>query len=144
MQKKIKGVECKAMSEVAERVLDLLGGRNVVLLEGELGAGKTTLSQSILKTMEAEGPFTSPTFVVVKDYAIKEKKGFRRIFHFDCYRITEDDLSEIGWEEIIKNKNNLVLVEWPKRIQNALPGEYLHVKIDVIDEDKRNIFIKSN
>lgn len=144
MQKEIKGVEYKDMPEVAEKILGLLENRNVILLEGELGAGKTTLSQSVLRAMEAEGPFTSPTFVVVKDYVIREDRGFRKIFHFDCYRITEDDLSEIGWEEIIENKNNLVLVEWPKRIQKALPGEYLHVKIDVIDEDKRNIFIKSN
>jgi len=143
-KKEFKVVFLKDMQETANEILDLMEDRNLLLLEGELGAGKTTLTQKILKKVGAKGSFTSPTFVVLKDYKLQSKSNFKKAFHFDCYRISSADLAQIGWQEIIENKNNLVIVEWPKRIKEALPNEYLHVRIEVIDENKRRFFIKSN
>lgn len=141
---KFEVCDLKETRELAKKILSLLDGKNVILLEGELGAGKTTFAQGILQELEAEGPFTSPTFVVMKDYKLNGKKSFDKAFHFDCYRIGAQDLKEIGWDETIANKNNLVIVEWPERIQEALPQGYVHVKIEVVNETERIFSIKNN
>lgn len=130
--------------KLAKTVLDSLDGENIILLEGELGAGKTTFTQGILKELEAEGPFTSPTFVIVKDYQLDGKKGFDKVFHFDCYRIASQDLLEMAWYETVSNKHNLVIVEWPEKIKEALPEGCLYVKIETINETTRKFFIKNN
>ncbi|MCK5080946.1 MAG: tRNA (adenosine(37)-N6)-threonylcarbamoyltransferase complex ATPase subunit type 1 TsaE, partial [Candidatus Moranbacteria bacterium] len=82
----------KETHKLAQEVIENLEqGDNLILLRGELGAGKTTFSQGVLKYLEAEEPFTSPTFVIIKDYQIdfKNKKGvrFERVYHLDCYRV---------------------------------------------------------
>ncbi len=124
-------------------------GRNVILLQGELGAGKTTFSQFLLKAIGAEGPFTSPTFVIMKKYEINKskrnladgKKGvvshFKNIYHLDCYRVDEESVLDLGWEEIIADKNNLVLVEWPERIKKIWPKKYWLLKFRY-DKDVKN------
>ncbi|MBT3356491.1 tRNA (adenosine(37)-N6)-threonylcarbamoyltransferase complex ATPase subunit type 1 TsaE [bacterium] len=134
----------KDTRELAKTILDLLNGRNIILLEGSLGAGKTTLTQGLLEELRAEGPFTSPTFVVMKDYKLDGKKGFLKAFHFDCYRIDSSDLTEMSWHEVITNKDNLVVVEWPEKIKEALPKDSLCIKIEIVDESKRKFIIKNN
>lgn len=69
----------------------------VVALSGELGAGKTTFSQGILAEMGATGPFTSPTFVLMKQYNLSVPvRGIERIYHVDAYRVGEEDLRARG------------------------------------------------
>jgi tRNA threonylcarbamoyladenosine biosynthesis protein TsaE len=114
-------------------------GRNVILLQGELGAGKTTFSQFFLKMLGAEGPFTSPTFVIMKKYGVgneianlkkeqKKQNFLLNIYHLDCYRVDKDSVLDLGWEEIIANKNNIILVEWPEKISEILPQKYWLLK----------------
>ncbi|HHX58924.1 MAG TPA: tRNA (adenosine(37)-N6)-threonylcarbamoyltransferase complex ATPase subunit type 1 TsaE [Candidatus Moranbacteria bacterium] len=123
--------------------LNSLDDVNVALLSGDLGAGKTTFCQGILKALNAEGPFTSPTFVVVKEYLIEQEKSsnnqkldrtqkfsFKKVYHWDCYRINVKDALELGWEEIVTDPNNLVLVEWPEKIQAVWPKKYLLVDFE--------------
>ncbi|MEA1925932.1 MAG: tRNA (adenosine(37)-N6)-threonylcarbamoyltransferase complex ATPase subunit type 1 TsaE [Patescibacteria group bacterium] len=111
---------------------------NVVLLRGELGAGKTTFAQGILKAFGAEEPFTSPTFVIMKKYDIKHEK-FENVYHFDCYRVNSYDIEDLGWKEIISNKKNCVLVEWPEKIWDIIPEKYCLIDLSIIDKDKRKI-----
>jgi tRNA threonylcarbamoyladenosine biosynthesis protein TsaE len=130
---------------LARDILASLGSKNIILLEGELGAGKTTLAQGILEELGAEGPFTSPTFVVMKDYDLSQNGIFKKVYHFDCYRIGAEDLKDLSWEETIEDKNNLVIVEWPNRIESALVGkEVMNVEIGVINENRRKFIIKNN
>ena len=118
---------------------------NLILLQGELGAGKTTFSQAILEYLKAEGPFTSPTFVVMKDYLVnfKNKKGasFKKVFHIDCYRINENSLEDLCWEDIIADKRNLILLEWPEKIEKALPEKYVKIIFEVLGENRREVGI---
>lgn len=114
----------------------------VLALKGQLGAGKTTFAQGILKAAGAKGPFTSPTFVIMKQYRGSEapKKGASLpIFHFDCYRVGSKDILELGWEEIISNPENLVLVEWPEKIKDILPTEHILVEFKAKGENRREI-----
>jgi tRNA threonylcarbamoyladenosine biosynthesis protein TsaE len=133
--------------EIAEEAIDNLESRdNLILLHGELGAGKTNFSQSVLKYLGAEGPFTSPTFVIMKEYLVnfKNKQGtrFKKVYHLDCYRIDSAGLLDLGWNDIIKDKNSLILLEWPEKIEEALPKNYLKINFKVLGEKKRNINIK--
>ena len=125
MQKSFITNNKKETWDLIPEILDNLKGRNLVLLKGELGSGKTTLAQGILKFLGARGPFTSPTFVIMKKYVagkiqdarcnnqanlkFKNRKSkilnLKSIFHLDCYRIGAKDMLELGWKEIIKDKN---------------------------------------
>lgn len=113
---------------------------NVIFLQGNLGGGKTTFSQGFLKILDAQGPFTSPTFVIMKKYNIKG--NFKNAYHFDCYRVGEKDLIELNWQEIIEDEKNLVLVEWPEKIQKIWPKKYLKLTFQVLGENERRIIVK--
>ncbi len=142
--------------------LDWLGNENVVLLFGDLGAGKTTFAQGVLEALGAEGPFTSPTFVVMKEYALESGKEkvvssekvsnsktqarisqFKKVYHWDCYRIDDKGALELGWEEIIRNRENLVLVEWPEKIKAVWPESFAKMKFELVSESERKVsFVK--
>lgn len=89
----------------------------IVTLDGELGAGKTTLAQAICRGLGVTEPVTSPTFALVHQY-----RGTRAmVFHLDLYRIDSPrDLTNLAWDEIV-GANAVVLVEWPERAGPALP-----------------------
>jgi tRNA threonylcarbamoyladenosine biosynthesis protein TsaE len=78
----------------------------------------------------------------MKKYDLKAKAGFfQTIYHLDCYRIGEKDLLELGWEEIIADPKNLVLVEWPEKIQKIWPKKYLKIAFRVRGEKEREIVV---
>ncbi len=129
---------------MAPKILNKLGNKNIILLKGELGSGKTTFAQGVLKFLGAQGPFTSPTFVIMKKYNLKFKiKNLKltNVYHLDCYRVGAKDVLELGWEEIIRDKNNLVLVEWPEKIKSILPEKYLQLEFKILGENEREIKI---
>ena len=89
----------------------------VVTLEGDLGAGKTTLVQAICRGYGVTEPVTSPTFALVHEY----RGGETSVYHLDLYRLRDArDLLQLGWEEIMA-AHALILVEWPERAGDALP-----------------------
>jgi len=104
----------------------------ILCLEGDLGAGKTTFTQGLLKGLNCEGPFTSPTFVLMKKYR-------ENIYHLDAYRIEEDDLDNLGWEELINDSKSIIIIEWPERIKKRIPESAKWIKFEWVDQDKRNI-----
>jgi len=104
----------------------------ILCLEGNLGAGKTTFTQGLLEGLGCEGPFTSPTFVLMKKYQ-------ENIYHLDAYRIDETNLDDLGWEELISEPKNIIIVEWPERIQKRIPENAQWIKFEWVDENKRVI-----
>ena len=114
--------------------MELKGGK-VICMEGDLGAGKTTFTQGLLKGLKVKGPYTSPTFVVMKEYKKKDKN----IYHIDAYRINENDLLNLGWEELISNPKNIIIVEWSERVKKILPKDSIKIKFDWVDEQQRKI-----
>jgi tRNA threonylcarbamoyladenosine biosynthesis protein TsaE len=114
-----------------------------VLLQGGLGTGKTTFAQGFLKAIGAKGPFTSPTFVVMKKYELGKNqiKKIKSIYHLDCYRVGVQDVLEMGWKEIVRNKGSLILVEWSENISSILPAKYVKVKLKNINKNERQIEI---
>ena len=130
----------------------------VMALEGELGAGKTTFVQGFARGLKLENKITSPTFVLFKIYPIRPfeipqdrqaqgrplriKSFFRQMIHVDCYRLRDHkDLAAIGFKEEIRNKENIILVEWSDRVQPILPERHIKVHIDHLSENERKITI---
>jgi tRNA threonylcarbamoyladenosine biosynthesis protein TsaE len=147
MEYAIKNVN--ELGELVKIILKQIIGRNIhiIALRGELGAGKTTFSQYLLAVLGAEGPYTSPTFVIMKEYDLlvaddQTELPFEKVYHFDCYRVGERDILELGWEEIIANPKNLVLIEWPERISAILPLERMEIDMEVLSPQERKLTIE--
>ncbi len=122
------------LSEVAEALLDALGDRRVVVLRGEMGAGKTTLVRAVAEALGVEDRVTSPTFALVNHY---RSAAGRSVYHFDFYRI--ENLAEaydLGYEEYFYS-GDLCLVEWPEKIEALLPADAVEVRIRVVSPTER-------
>ena len=117
----------------------------VVGLYGELGAGKTTFMKYLAEAFGITETIQSPTFVIEKIYELKDKP-FTHLIHIDAYRIEkESEMVHLGWDEIIKDSNNLICVEWPERIAGIM-GEHFKIFFnhsnENINEHERKITIK--
>ncbi len=111
----------------------------VLALSGELGAGKTSLTQAIAKELGIEDSVTSPTFVIEKIYTVTHPR-FKRLVHIDAYRLrSKEELGPLGWNEIIANPENLVIVEWPGNVAGAFPQDAVFAELTVTGETSREL-----
>ena len=109
----------------------------VLALYGGLGAGKTTFIQGLAKGLGIRGRVLSPTFIFIRPY--KLSKGYK-FYHVDLYRLdSEKDVEAIGLNEILQDKNAIVAIEWPEKIENLLPKGMISIKIEELDETKRKL-----
>jgi tRNA threonylcarbamoyladenosine biosynthesis protein TsaE len=139
----------KETSEIAKMFLDKILRNNkkqkgalVVALSGDLGAGKTVFTQAIGKHLGIKHKITSPTFVIMKKYVIKLEK-YNFLFHFDAYRLkNEKELLNLGWEDIINNKNHLVFIEWPENVEKVIPVGANFVYISHLKDGYRKLELK--
>ena len=114
----------------------------VVALGGDLGAGKTTLTQHIAKVFGIKTGVTSPTFVIEKIYGVpkKTKSKFSRLIHIDAYRLDSGrELDVLGWHDIVNDPKNLILIEWPENVKESLPENTIQVKLSHVDDTIRDI-----
>ena len=99
------------------------GGATLVTLSGELGAGKTAFAKAVAKTLGIEETVNSPTFVLEKIYQLGNAVSkFKRLVHIDAYRLEKgSDLAPLGFNELMQDADNLILLEWPENVARALP-----------------------
>ncbi|KKT76429.1 MAG: Hydrolase, P-loop family [Parcubacteria group bacterium GW2011_GWF2_44_7] len=115
-------------------------GAVMVCLSGDLGAGKTALVKEIAKHLGIKRKIQSPTFVIVKKYALKNK-NHKFLFHIDAYRLkNEKELSHLGWEEIISSKDHIVFLEWPENVRKIIPSHAKHIFISIKNEKGHRSF----
>lgn len=108
-------------------------------LHGDLGAGKTTFTQVLARTLGVEEAVVSPTFVIQKIYAL-EGQLFERFIHIDAYRLERaDEMVFLGWEELCADPRNLIVIEWPENVGNAIPNDARHIHFSYIDDETRGI-----
>lgn len=108
---------------------------SVILFKGKMGAGKTTFIKSICKALNVEDEISSPTFSIVNEYHSAERG---KVFHFDFYRIEdEEEAYDFGYEEYLFS-GQICLVEWPEKISNLLPQKFGLIEI-AEHEGKRTI-----
>lgn len=111
----------------------------LITLEGDLGAGKTTLTQEIAKQLKVKEKVISPTFVIMKKYNVVDEK-FKYLIHIDAYRLTKsEELMKLGFQDIIEDKNNLIILEWPENVSDCIPLNTYNIKLSHTDENTRTI-----
>jgi len=110
----------------------------LITLQGDLGAGKTAFTKELATILGITEHITSPTFVLAKEYKLKDQK-FEKLIHIDAYRLEKgEDLGPVGFEGLLKNSNNLVVLEWPERVEESLPAWRKEIHI-VLDGDTRTL-----
>jgi len=120
----IKTYSVEQTVEVGVKLGRILNKGDIVCLTGDLGTGKTALTQGIASALGIKGYVTSPTFTIVNEY-----RGSLPLYHFDVYRLTSpDEMYEIGFEEYLDG-SGVVVMEWADRIREILPDEYIRIDI---------------
>ena len=112
--------------------------QSILLLEGELGAGKTCFVRGLCEGLGGDPTHVnSPTFVIMQDYAIRDDC---RLIHIDAYRLSGSaELETIGWDELLQDKNAIIAIEWPSKIAEAIPENAITVQIEHVDLNTRAI-----
>jgi tRNA threonylcarbamoyladenosine biosynthesis protein TsaE len=116
----------------------LLRGGEVVCLEGALGAGKTCLAQGIGRGWGVSQTLTSPTFVLIREYARPETAA--KLYHIDLYRISgAAEVLTLGIEEMLGDSRAICVIEWAERARSVIPEEHLWLTLELVDATRRTI-----
>lgn len=123
--------------ELGRRLSESLSPGQVVCLKGDLGSGKTCLTQGICQGWGVTEPVVSPSFTLVNEY-----RGRRPVYHFDLYRLrSPDELEGLGYREYLEG-GGLVIIEWPENAGEQLPPDRLEVSIFSGPDEERRFEVK--
>ena len=121
--------------ELGERLAKELKAGDVILLDGELGAGKSELARGIAGGLGVKETVTSPSFTILNVY----ESGICPLYHFDWYRLeSSEELYELGMDEYLGG-DGIAIVEWPGRCPDAVPENCLRIRIETEGENTRRI-----
>ena len=140
-ERRFKTRSVEGTLELAERIAEMLTPPLLVILRGEVGAGKTTLVKGIAAALgaAAEDEVTSPTFAIVHEYEGKSV----RLFHLDLYRLeTEQQIAVLGLEEMAGYQNALVLVEWGERFESVVKMAGGEIYMEHGEGDERGLIVR--
>jgi len=129
----------KDTEKVGKIIAGCLSKGSVICLNGDLGVGKTSLTQFIAKEFGINEYIVSPTFAIIKEY-----KGALPFYHMDVYRIdSEDDMYDLGYDEYIYSEG-VTIIEWSEKIEGILPKNRININIQRLDDSSRTLFIDGN
>jgi tRNA threonylcarbamoyladenosine biosynthesis protein TsaE len=124
---------------VGMRLGGLLKSGDVICLQGELGAGKTTLVQGLAQGWGSLDPVSSPTFIIVNIYRRPEDG---QLFHMDAYRLdSAPEAAEVDLDDMLARGS--LIVEWPERIREILPGDRMWISFEYVAEENRQMLIRA-
>jgi tRNA threonylcarbamoyladenosine biosynthesis protein TsaE len=109
----------------------------ILLLQGDLGSGKTTFVQGLGQSLGITEPIVSPTFTLVQEY----REGRLPLFHCDFYRLSTADVFDLDLDELWESEG-IVTIEWPERLPEW-PPNWLHLLFVVVDDDTRQVTVRS-
>ena len=133
-----KNYSLEDLSLIASEIISSAKSKTL-LFYGEMGVGKTTLIKEFCKELKVQDSISSPTFSLVNEYQTSTNE---KVFHFDFYRITDqEEALDIGIEEYFYN-NDWCLIEWPGNIENLLPLDAVEIHLTSADNGMRNIQLK--
>lgn len=117
------------MQDLGRVIAQTAQAHDLLLLNGDLGAGKTTLTQGIGRALGIKRPVKSPTFTIVREYP----EARLPLYHMDFYRLEDDDLSSIDLNAYLAEPG-IVVIEWPEIVQEQLPETFLEITIKRVDD----------
>ena len=126
------------------RLGELLLGGELILLDGQLGTGKTTFAQGLAQGMGIDENINSPTFTLLKEYAGQSRPGVLRrtgpaLYHFDLYRLDNpEEIVDLGFEDYFFS-NGVCVVEWAEKAGSFWPPEHLNIRMKIMSETKRGL-----
>jgi len=120
------------LERAATSLLELINDHTIVCFYGEMGVGKTTFIKEICKNLGVEDVVSSPTFSIINEYLTENDES---VYHFDFYRIEEEEAFDIGYEEYFY-QGNLCLIEWPEKISSIIPENIMKVQITRNEEQR--------
>ena len=124
--------------DFAEKLAKQLVAPKIIVLSGDLGAGKTTFSKGFAKRLGISETITSPTFTLLNEYS-----GDKNLYHFDMYRLSsKEEAYELGFENYFENNDGIILVEWAENVKGLFTPPSLKVLIEKIDENKRKFTLE--
>ncbi|MEX2405540.1 MAG: tRNA (adenosine(37)-N6)-threonylcarbamoyltransferase complex ATPase subunit type 1 TsaE [Candidatus Paceibacterota bacterium] len=142
---KYEGAEREKLGEIARKLVKKLTPHTqatLVVLKGELGAGKTTFVQEIAGIFGIEEPITSPTYVIQKIYEL-EGQPFKQLIHIDAYRLESgEELLSLGFNTLLEDPQTIIFLEWPERVEEILPSDIVSIYFEHKEEGKRDITIE--
>ena len=139
--KLISHVSLDGLGDAAEQIISFAGDMSVWTFNGEMGAGKTTLIKEICDRYDVIDNVSSPTFSIINEYINNNNDYF---YHFDFYRIEkEQEAMDIGCDEYFYSGNHC-FIEWPSKIPNLIPDQFLQVEILIENESLRTIKLLKN
>ena len=126
-------------------VAESLQPRTLITLRGDLGAGKTTLTQGLLEGLGALSPYPSPTFVLMNQYElpVATPTGIKRVYHADAYRVGRDDFEKLGFLEWCADPSGIVILEWPEKLNDLVPKKKTDIRIRSLSENEREIVVEN-
>lgn len=131
-----RDVTLDQVARVAHEIVGIIS-RPVLLIEGEMGAGKTTLIKALCNELEVEDPVSSPTFSLVNEYRTHSNST---VYHFDLYRLNSpEEALDFGVEEYFES-GDICLVEWPGVLEGHFPDRVGFIKIDVEPSGRKILF----
>mgnify|MGYP000424537294 CR=1 FL=1 len=130
-------ISCKNLADLkqtAQKVLNWTGEHKILLLNGEMGAGKTTFSKALCKELGVLDLVKSPTFSIVNEYQTEQGAS---LYHFDFYRLNDqEEALDIGVEEYF-DSGNLCLIEWASQIPSLIPRKHLCIDFEIGENQER-------
>ncbi|MNQ31830.1 tRNA threonylcarbamoyladenosine biosynthesis protein TsaE [compost metagenome] len=123
------------IQEVAEQII-ASNPNKIILFNGEMGVGKTTLIKQLCKSLGVEDATSSPTFSLVNEYQIPNEK---KVYHFDFYRIKQEtEALDMGVDDYLYS-GNWCFIEWSEKIANLIPEEHSTINIELLSDGKREL-----
>ncbi|NLA37726.1 MAG: tRNA (adenosine(37)-N6)-threonylcarbamoyltransferase complex ATPase subunit type 1 TsaE [Actinobacteria bacterium] len=122
-------------AQLAAAISQLVTPGDLILLSGDLGAGKTTFTKGFGAALGVSEPITSPTFTLVREY-----QGRLKLYHLDVYRIEQiEEALDLGLAELL-DEGAVTLIEWAQNIANELPADHLEISIELGDGDDDRLY----
>lgn len=123
---------------IAQKLAEQFKNGAIILLSGELGSGKTTITQGFAKALGITDRILSPTFTIMRVHDIPgNNQG--KFYHIDLYRLEKASVSELGIDEIIKNPHNIVIIEWPEHLSSQIFQKPISIRLKIIKQNTREI-----
>ncbi len=125
------------LSDIEKIIPDIVKNfkSNIILLDGQMGSGKTTLIKQIVKYLGSGDDVLSPTFSIVNEYLLNDN---RRVYHFDLYRLNDEyEALDFGIEEYFSDTGAYIFIEWFEKIINLIPENSQKIRIIVKNSDTR-------